>query len=146
MSTAATMTVEAKVVGQRKRAFSDWQIPLPPEARGGSPITLRDLITYIVIREVQAFRERQDERRLARILSADEIAQGATRGKIDMGERDLQQEVNENAAIAAALQAFEDGLYVVFVDDAQQERLDQTVVVGADSHLMFVRLVALAGG
>ncbi|MBZ0319219.1 MAG: hypothetical protein K8L91_22585 [Anaerolineae bacterium] len=141
-----TITVGAKVVGQRKALFNDWQVPLPPDLDGSSRVTLRDLITLVVQNEVQAFRTRQEERKLAKVLSAAEIEQGAAKGKIDMGERDLQQEVDEQAAIGAALQAFEDGFYYVFLDDVQQENLESTVFVGSESHLMFIRLVPLVGG
>lgn len=142
----STLTVSAKVVGQKKPVFTDWSIPLPPDFDGSRNPTLRDLITLVVGKEVEAFKLRQEQRKLAQILTAEQIQQGAERGKIDMGERDLQQEVDEQAAITTALQGFEDGLYYVFVDDVQQEALEQTVFVGADSRLMFVRLVALAGG
>lgn len=141
-----TVAVEAKVVGQKRPLITDYRLPLPPELTGSGRMTLRDLITCIVIEEVDAFRQRQEERRLAQVLSPQDIEQGAKRGKIDSGERDLLQEVDDDAAVATALQAYEDGLYFVFLDDVQQEALDQTIFVGEDSRVMFVRLVALAGG
>lgn len=146
MNELAILNVQAKIVGQKPRAASGWQVPLPPETNGADRMKLRDLITYVVVQEVQAFRERQEERRLARLLTPEQIAAGAERGKIDLGERDLKQNVDEQAAIVTALQAFEDGLYYVFFDDVQQERLDQEVVIQNGSRLLFVRLVALAGG
>lgn len=48
--------------------------------------------------------------------------------------------------VHAALEAFEDGLYFVFIDDRQIETLDERVTVGAGSRVRFLRLVALAGG
>lgn len=146
MTTPLTLTVGAKVVGQRKALFNDWQVPLPPDLDGSRRATLRDLITLVVQNEVEAFRTRQEERRLAKVLTAAEIEQGAAKGKIELGERDLQQEVDEEVAIATALQAFEDGFYYVFLDDVQQENLENTVFVGPESHLMFIRLVPLVGG
>ena len=58
----------------------------------------------------------------------------------------MQQEVNVDEAIAVALQAFEDGLYFVFVDDVQQNQLDSEVFLNVNSKVMFLRLTALAGG
>jgi hypothetical protein len=107
---------------------------------------LGDLIGEIVRQEVTAFRERQDERRLFQVLSHTEIAQGAMQGKIDPGGRDLEQEVDMEAAVTTASQAFEDGLYYVFVDGEQQDELDTVLTVQPDSTVTFVRLVALAGG
>jgi hypothetical protein len=146
MSAQLMLFVQAKVAGQKKHTITDWYVPLPPDVNGARRMTLRDLITHVVANEIQAFRERQEERRLARLLTARDIQQGAERGKIDLGERDLQQEVDEPAAIAAALQAFEDGLYFVFLNDEQQQDLNREVFLGPDSRLLFVRLVALSGG
>ena len=141
-----TLTIEAKIVGQKHPLFTDYRLPLPPEATDAGRMTLRDLITRVVLQEVEGFRQRQEEQRLARVLSPQAIDRGAQRGKIAPGERDYTQDVDADAAVSTALQAFEDGLYFVFLDDVQQESLDQTVFVGEDSRMMFVRLVALAGG
>ncbi|MEO8392720.1 MAG: hypothetical protein ABI700_06990 [Chloroflexota bacterium] len=142
---SVTVQIEAKVVGQKKPVFSDWRIPIPPK-EGSGGMTLRDLITAIVSDEVQAFQQRQEQRRLARVLSPEQIEAGAARGKIELGESELKQEVGEAAAIGTALQAFEDGLYFVFIDDVQQMALDQQVFVHDASRVLFVRLVALVGG
>jgi hypothetical protein len=107
---------------------------------------LRELIAAVVTHEVQAFRERQEERKLALVLSPEQIEQGVVQGKIDLGERDLQQTVIASDAIKTALQAFEDGLYYVFLNDTQLEVLDEDVIVSHDNRMLFVRLVALAGG
>jgi hypothetical protein len=145
---SVTVQIEAKVVGQKKPVFSDWHVPIPPnDSSGGSGgLTLRDLISAIVSDEVQAFKERQEGRRLARVLAPEQIEAGAARGKIELGVSELKQEVVEEAAIGTALQAFEDGLYFVFIDDVQQMALDQQVFVHDSSHVLFVRLVALVGG
>jgi hypothetical protein len=58
----------------------------------------------------------------------------------------LPTEVNEDAAVTTALQAFTDGLYFVFLDDVQQQDLDAEVLVRPESRLTFIRLVALPGG
>ena len=143
----ATITVKGKVVGRSRPPFADWSIPFPPDLReSGDSLTLRDLITKIVLHEVEAFRTRQEERRLTRIISRAEIERGVAVGKIDMGGRDLQQEIDPQQAVGTALLAFEDGFYFVFLDGAQQKSLDQTVFVRPDSQVTFVRLVPLVGG
>lgn len=143
----ANMTIEGKVLGQKRKLFTDWAVPLPPDdLHQGRSLILRDLITYIVQQEVEQFKARQEQRRLEHFLSKEAITEGVKRGKVDMGGRDLQQEVNGDAAIGTALQAFEDGLYYVFVDDHQYTSLDNEVFLKIDSKILFVRLVALAGG
>ena len=144
---SVSITVEGKVVGQKRSLFTDWRIELPPDnERQGDHLKLRDLITSIVIAEVDAFRLRQEERRLARVMSRQQIEQGVIGGKVDPGERDLQQEVDVDEAVAVALQAFEDGLYFVFIDDVQQIHLDSEVFLKTNSKVMFLRLTALVGG
>ena len=141
------ITVELRVLGRKQESLPGLSVPAPPQpGKGSSPLTLRDLISTIVRREVEAFRERQEDRRLLRTLSKREIDAGAERGKVDMGSRDLHQEVDEEAAVATALQAFEDGLYLVLIDEEEQRDLDREVRLGPDSRVTFLRLAMLAGG
>lgn len=140
-------TVEAKVIGHKQPLFTDWRIELPPiDENRGDHLKLRDLITSIVLKEVEAFQRRQEERKLARVMSRQEIERSAISGKVDPGERDLPQQVHAEEAVAVALQAFEDGLYFVFIDDAQQTSLDGEVFLKTNSKVVFLRLTALAGG
>jgi hypothetical protein len=141
------ITLEARRLGRKTPLLPDWSIPYPPDlSEGGAPLTLRALITRIVLAEVRAFRERQEQRRLLHVLSAPEIAEGVARGKVDPGSRDLHQEVEEDRAVGTALQAFEDGLYLVLVDGEEQRELDREIFLRPDSRIRFLRLVFLAGG
>ena len=144
---SVAIVVEGKVVGQKRPLFTDWWVGLPPlDEDRGDHLKLRDLITSIVIKEIEAFRLRQEERKLARVMSRQQIEQDVIGGKVDPGEHDIQQEVNVDEAIAVALQAFEDGLYFIFIDDVQQTRLDHEVFLKTNSKVMFLRLTALVGG
>jgi hypothetical protein len=147
MSTPSII-VEARMVGRRKPLWTDWEIPLPPEgAKGGSRTTLRDLLTRLVHEEVVAFRERQVQRRLPQLMTRTEIEAGAAHGSIKPGASEVEPQAgDEAAAVAVALQAFEDGLYYVFIDGKQEEALDREVFLGSDSRVTLIRLVALAGG
>src|SRR5207244_802964 len=83
---AATITIKGRVAGQRRPLFSDWDIALPPEAEArGERLTLRALITRVVLEEVAAFKERQEQRRFVQALTASEIERGLMRGKVEMG-------------------------------------------------------------
>lgn len=144
---SASIMVEGKVAGQKRSLFTDWRIELPPvDENQGDHLKLRDLITLIVMKEVEAFQLRQEERKLSRVMSRQEIERSAVTGKVDPGERDLQQRVNVDQAVGVALQAFEDGLYFVFVDDVQQTSLDSEVYLKTNSKVLFLRLTALVGG
>ena len=137
------LSVDAKVIGQKKSLLEGVKIPL--DVRGH--VKLQDLITCIVIDQVRAFRRRQDERRLIRFLSAEQIADGAARGKIETGASEVTtQTVDDQAAVANALQAFRDGIYLAFVDGQQVQHLDTELQLQAKTCVSLVRLVMLAGG
>jgi hypothetical protein len=144
------MLITGKALGRRKPLFADWSIPLPPEwndGDGDGGRTLRDLIDRIVRGEVKAFRQRQYDRQFLRALTAKEIEAAAEKGKIQMGESEVgPQEVDEDHAVGAALQAFEDGMYLVVIDDVEQTQLDQPIYLTADSRITFIRLTLLSGG
>jgi hypothetical protein len=153
-----TLTLEAKVFGQRRPALpaSEVTLDLVPDTSGAQALlTLRDLLTAVVMREVEAFGERQEQRKLTRVLLPEAIVRGAELGKIDPGGHAEEraaldahdgQMASAAAAVAMALQAFEDRLYLVFVDGQQVQALDAPVALHSGSHLLFVRLVALIGG
>jgi hypothetical protein len=139
------LTISGKALGRKKPLFADFSVPFPPDLGDGGAVTLRDLIERVVRHEVEAFARRQEDRQFIRALTARQIEEGASRGKIDMGGRDLKQLYPE-AAVGTALEAFEDGLYLVVVDGAEQKSLDAQVFLNPDSRVAFVRLVMLAGG
>ena len=140
------LTISGKALGKKKPLFADFSIPFPPELGDGGAVTLRDLISAVVRSEVEAFKQRQEERKVFRALTSSDIEKGAVRGKIEMGGRDLQQQVDPEQAIGTALEAFEDGLYLVVVDGQEQRSLDSQVFLKPDSRVAFVRLTMLAGG
>ncbi len=129
-------------MGKTQPLFTNWQLALDLD----QSVTLRNLLTQIVRSEVTSFEERQRQRRLFQVLTPKQISLDLEQGKVDLGGSDLAQAVDVDQAIAAALQAFADGLYFVFLDDQQQENLDDLVTLRPDSQLMFLRLVPLVGG
>jgi len=140
------LTISARAMGKRKPLVPDWQVPWPPEEHdAGEPVTLRQLITRIVLQEVEAFKERQNRGQVVRILTERQIEEGLAKGRVDSGGRNLHQSVDPDQAVAAALLAFEDGLYLVILDGEEQRELDRQIFLQADSHMVFVRLVMLAG-
>ena len=139
--------VETRIVGKKARPLDGWSIPLPPDPREshGDGLTLRELITRVVHGEVSAFEKRERVRRFVRVLSDREIDAGAAKGKIDPGGRAPTGPVDPDAAVASALQGFEDGLYVVILDGNEQRELDKQIYITAESRMVFLRLTFLAG-
>jgi hypothetical protein len=139
------MLIETKVLGSRKRPYEPWETTLLENST--ETLTLQDFLTRVVLQEVEAFMNRQEERKLARVLSKEEIATGALRGKIDAGglEREVQ-DVDPGQAVENALVAFKDGFYYVFVDEKQALSLEENITLNDSSHVLFLRLVPLVGG
>ena len=143
------ITIRGKALGKRKPLFEDFSVPPPRNlGDGDGPLTLRTLITHVVKSEVQAFQKRQHARRLDRVLSPREVESGEQKGKISPEGRDPKHppaEVDVDAAIATALEAFGDGLYLVVIDEVEYTDLDAIVNLKPDSLVTFIRLTFLAG-
>ena len=141
------MYIETRVLGKKSRPLDGWSVPTPPGFGDGhgDNLTLRELITRVVLGEVDAFERREQTRRLLRVLSDPEILAAAVKGKVDLGGRAAGPGVERDAAVAAALQGFEDGLYLVILDGNEQRDLDSPVYLSPDSKLVFLRLTFLAG-
>jgi uncharacterized iron-regulated membrane protein len=137
----STLTISGKVLGKSQNLFTSWQMSVPEQ-----PLTLAELLAQIVRSEVRAFQERQADRRSTKVLGILDIEAGVALGKITSGGSDLEQAVDVDGAIDNALQAFQDGFYVVFIDDEQQEDLTAVVNLTANSELLFLRLTPLVGG
>ncbi|WP_254510970.1 hypothetical protein [Anatilimnocola floriformis] len=141
------IAIRGKALGRKKPLFADFSIPLPPDLGDGGALTLRSLIERIVRQEVIAFRQRQTDRQLLKALSAAQIEAGTAAGKITSGESEVApQEVDEDQAIGTALQAFEDGIYLVAIDGNEQRKLEDQIFLRDDSTVTFIRLTLLAGG
>lgn len=141
------ISVTGKIIGKKKPLFADFGVDLPPEfERGDSGITLREVLDKIVRAQVAAFKKRQQDRQFIRALTEQQIEQQAARGKVEAGQSEIKpQEVDEDQAVGAALQAFEDGLYLVILDGDEQKQLDKQIYLKPDSKITFVRLTMLAG-
>ncbi|MGL4610212.1 MAG: hypothetical protein ACRCYY_11115 [Trueperaceae bacterium] len=139
------MLIETKVLGSRKRPYEPWETTLLEYST--EIITLQDFLKRVVLQEVEAFKNRQEERKLARVLSKEEIEASSIKGKIDAGGMEYEpQEVDPVAAVENALLAFKDGFYYVFVDEKQALSLEENITLNDNSHVLFLRLVPLVGG
>lgn len=140
------VTVSGKSLGSRRPLFADFSVPLPPDDFGGGEgLTLRELITLIVAAEVRAYEQRREERRLDRVFTAARIEGDLQRGRVSPEGRASPPAPPEEEAVAAAILAFEDGLYIVAIDGEEKRELDAQVFLRADSRVTFIRLVFLAG-
>jgi hypothetical protein len=139
---AVAVRVEALVLGRRRAGVDEHELTLEID----SETTLRDLISIVVSAEVEAFEKRREQRTFVRVLTDRAVAEGEASGAIRSGGDEAGVAVDIGTAIGTALLAFDDGLFQVYVDDEPIDALDATVSLRDGSRLVFLRLVALAGG
>ena len=147
---ATALRVEAAVAGRKRAGTAEHPIELDLAVDDG-PVALRRLVEAVVRAEIAAFRQRAEEQQFVRVLTERQLAEGVERGAVRSGGSeaatvDVSKAVDVDGAVAAALLAHEDGLYVVIVDDEPIVNLDDPVQIRPNSRLLFLRLVALAGG
>jgi hypothetical protein len=141
---ATAFRVEAAVPGRKRAGATEHDLDL--DLPVGVPVDLRTVVEVVVRAEVDAFRRRAEEQRFVRVLTERALADGVAAGAVRSGGSESATEVDADQAVATALLAHQDGLYKVIVDDEPVDSLDTTVVLHAQSRLLFLRLVALAGG
>ena len=109
------------------------------------PLSLRDFLAAIVRSEVAAYNTREPEQPLLPFLLPAEIQDAAESGKVGFGSLYSTKKADPDQAIAAALTAFCDGLYAVFLDEKQAAHLDEILDIQQDDAVTFLRLTLLMG-
>ena len=106
--------------------------------------TTKDLITELVKINVEKFNKKIDERDILSIMTNENIAKAARIGKIG-DEVHGDKKANLEKALDTAYLAFEDGLYCIFINDEQSEKLDDILILKDGDILTLIRLTMLAG-
>ena len=106
--------------------------------------TTKDLITELVKINVEKFNKKIDEKDILSIMTNENIAKAARIGKIG-DEVHGDKKANLEKAFDTAYLAFEDGLYCIFINDEQTEKLDDSLNLKDGDILTLIRLTMLAG-
>ena len=106
--------------------------------------TTKDLITELVKINVEKFNKKIDERDILSIMTNQNIAKAARIGEIG-DEVHGDKKANLKKALDTAYLAFEDGLYCIFINDEQSEKLDDSLNLKDGDILTLIRLTMLAG-
>ena len=138
-----TVHVEAAVAGRKRAGTPEHRLQL---SLPSGPTALGDLIEAIVRAEVSAFVERAEGQKLVRVLTEEALEGGLAAGAVRSGGREVAAEVDPDEAVRAAIDAQRDGLFQTVVDEEPIDHLDTVIEVRDGTRVMFVRLVALAGG
>ncbi|WP_328801824.1 hypothetical protein T3H97_04605 [Paenibacillus sp. LX16] len=133
--------VTVKSLGKRKPALARQELELSP-----APGTLRDLITATVALNVQKLREKQESVALIPFLTGEEVQAQGEIGKVGFGSIYNEGVPDIKDTVNTAMQAFEDGLYRVFVCDEETIELDAPLSLKDGNEIVFIRFTMLAGG
>lgn len=135
------LKINLKQIGERKQKIAPVDFEYEPV-----PETLRDLIIQTVTRCVKDYNERvrAGENHTSPLLEG-QITAMAEIGKIAFGITYGGKEQILDQAIDNALQSFEDGIYRVFLNETELERLDGKICFNENDSLTFIRLTMLAG-
>ena len=106
-------------------------------------MTARQIVEAPVRAEVAAYRARAGEASLVRVLTDQALRADLDQGAVRMGDQEPAGPVDVTAAVEAALLAFDDGMFKVFIGDREVQDL---VEVADGAAVLFLRLVPLAGG
>lgn len=139
-NTLMRIYVTVKSLGKRKNALKRQPLDIPTV-----PVTLRDFLTEVVKENVRAFTERQQHSSLLSYLTPDQVNEQGEAGKVGFGIVHDDRTADESSAIEAALLAFEDGLYKVFIQEQEIEHLDDAVQLDDGDDVAFIRFTMLAG-
>ncbi|WP_059170240.1 hypothetical protein [Bacillus sp. FJAT-27445] len=111
------------------------------------PNTLRDFITQVVTQNAEQFNNKvgNPEMPLINFLSNPDIEHQAQAGKVGFQALYNEKQADLTRAIETSIQAFEDGLYRVFISDEEVEELDTPLEVTENAEVVFIRLTLLTG-
>lgn len=133
--------IQVKKLGKRIQTVGS--IPYELET---CPATLRELIACMVNQGVEGYNERLRSGAQNKALSEAEIQDMSQVGKVAFGIPFGEREANPQKAVDAALLAFTDGLYRIYINEMEITELDTPVHLCEDDTIAIIRLVMLTGG
>ena len=107
--------------------------------------TVKDLLTETVRLNVAEYDKRQESSEILNVLSNDDIEDMATTGKVGFGVNYGNKKPDVDKAIQNALECFQDGLVVVFIEGNQFTKEDEPLSLKDGDEITFVRMTMLSG-
>lgn len=136
------ITISVKQPG-RKHAVIDRQV-LEIAGITDHP-SLRELLVAVVKQQVAAYNNKPLEKNILPFLSPEQVNDISATGKAGFGSIYNEHKADAEKAQATALQAFEDGLFAVFINDKELKNLTEKFSLDSLTIVTFIRLTFLAG-
>ena len=136
-----TVFISAKQIKKRGD-----QVAAVPYILREEPTTLRQLIAMLVTDGVERYNRRLLKKEEPALVTDDQLADMSQVGKIAFGIPLGGKAAELEPALETAFQGFEDGLYRVFLGEAEMESLDAPLGLHEGDTITIIRLVMLTGG
>lgn len=132
--------INLKQIGKRRNVIDRQEVTFVTV-----PATVAELITAIVCRQVEEYNGRLEQSELLNCLTDEQVRQKATVGKVDFGELYNRVPAQAEEAVRTALQAFEDGIFRLFINETGVDGLQTPLSLQEGDTLTFIRLTLLTG-
>lgn len=109
------------------------------------PSDVRELICEAVHTCVESYNKRFDSKENNIVLSEEDIGDMSEIGKIAFGINYGGRRADEEKALDTALQAYEDGIFRIFLGEHELNDLTESISINEGDSLTFVRLTMLSG-
>ncbi|WP_026696107.1 hypothetical protein [Peribacillus kribbensis] len=109
------------------------------------PSSLRELITAIVIKNVDDYNAGEGPKQILGFLSASDIQSKASSGKVGFSHKYENKKQELQQSINISITAFEDGLYKVFIGEEEIEDLNTPIQLEDENVITFLRVTMLTG-
>lgn len=136
------LTVSAKQLGRKNALIMNKVIEI--EDIGPNP-TVRRLLEAVVDQQVRDYNSKPLEKNLLPFLDQETIDIAEKSGKIGFSSIYNDTKADSAEAQKVALQAFADGLFVLFADDQEFSKSEETINIHSTTIITFIRLTFLAG-
>ncbi len=132
--------VNVKSAGSKKNKITAIIIPYDDNVNDVKGL-LEETVKYCV----ESYNERRENSELLQALTLSQIKDKASEGKVSFGMNYGEKNADLGKSVADAVEAFEDGVVVLFADDNKLEDLDDKIDLSATESLTFIKLTMLAG-
>jgi len=144
------ITITGRLIGMQKPLFEPWSIAIEPYLDGNDDWTLSELIEMVILEASTVFKEPPHDPAFLQSVNAllafqaTSSASGPPSSESPNSEPPTDQASMESQvgeSIGNALQAFEDDVFLVVLDNEDVMDLDDEIELRPDSQVVFVRLV-----
>lgn len=133
--------VNVKQIGKKRNSIEKKEYEISDDIQD-----IREFIADIVITEVNEFNQKAEGLRVIDYMTDNEIEDKSAEGKISFNNDYNGKKQNLLMAIENAHKSYEDGIYLIFLNDNRlEDKLDIKLNLKQGDEFTFVRLAMLSG-